>query len=139
MIVYEKLESLRRCIERIEQRRLTSAEALIADVDTQDILTLNLTRAVQLCVDVAVSLLSNMSHPAPATMGEAFLGLSEQGVIDEELAQRLRAAVGFRNLAVHAYDKIDWGIVHRLSYEGLDDLKAFSRQVASAASGGADN
>lgn len=40
------------------------------------------------------------------------------------------SAVSFLNLAVHAYDKIDWGIVHRLSHEGLDDLKAFSRQVA---------
>lgn len=60
-------------------------------------------------------------------------------IVYEELALRLRAAVGFRNLAVRAYDKIDWEIVHRLSYEGLDDLEAFSRQVTRASSRGAYN
>lgn len=131
-IVSEKLESLRRCVKRVEERRVATAEELVDDVDVQDILTLNLTRAVQLCVDMAVSLLSDAEQPVPNTMGEAFSALAAQRVIDEGLAMRLRAAVGFRNLAVHAYDKIDWTIVHRLSYEGLDDLRSFARQVARA-------
>jgi hypothetical protein len=52
LILEEKLESLRRCIVRIESKRAESAQQLRADVDRQDILTLNLTRAVQLCVDM---------------------------------------------------------------------------------------
>jgi len=130
LIVGEKLESLRRCIERIEARRKVSAEALARDVDAQDIISLNLTRAVQLCVDVASHVLSDTQQVAPATMGEAFSRLADEGLISHELGARMRAAVGFRNLAVHAYRDIDWGIVQRLTHEGLDDLRAFARSLA---------
>lgn len=53
LILAEKLEALRRCVHRVEARRTAAVAALEVDVDAQDILSLNLTRAVQLCVDVA--------------------------------------------------------------------------------------
>lgn len=43
----QKLESLRRCINRLETRCPASADDLTADLDAQDIVALNLTRAVQ--------------------------------------------------------------------------------------------
>lgn len=129
-MVAEKLESLRRCVARIEARRKASVEALQEDVDAQDIITLNLTRAVQLCSDIAVhALLSGQARP-PATMGESFTHLAAEGWLSHELAGRLRAAVGFRNLAVHAYDDLDWSIVHRLTTEGVNDLRAFAAAIA---------
>jgi len=55
-VLSEKLESLRRCVARIETKRVASAGALARDVDAQDIVALNLTRAVQLCVDIAAGM-----------------------------------------------------------------------------------
>ena len=132
-VLSEKLESLRRCVARIETKRVASAGALARDVDAQDIVALNLTRAVQLCVDIAAYVLVDSGRPAPATMGDAFGELAVCGWIDDALAERMRAAVGFRNLAVHAYRPIDWDIVHRLTYEGLDDLRSFAARMVDAA------
>jgi hypothetical protein len=42
-IVLEKLESLRRCLNRIEEKRPDKLERLQSDVDIQDIITPNLT------------------------------------------------------------------------------------------------
>jgi uncharacterized protein YutE (UPF0331/DUF86 family) len=103
LILAEKLESLRRCVARIEDRRADSAEALRQDIDRQDILNLNLTRAVQLCVDMAVHVLSDTEQPPPQTMGEAFDQLAAERLITPDLAKRMRAAVGFRNVAVYSY------------------------------------
>ena len=130
LIVGAKLESLRRCVTRIEDRRLPTAGDLAADVDVQDIVALNLTRAVQLCVDIALHVLSDGDASPPETMGGAFDALAEADVISEALAQRMRSAVGFRNFAVDAYQTIDWAIVHRLTYEGVDDLRSFAAAVA---------
>ncbi|MBA2667965.1 MAG: DUF86 domain-containing protein [Trueperaceae bacterium] len=130
VILADKLESLRRCVVRIEERRVASADALEADVDAQDIVTLNLTRAIQLCVDAAAHVLADTEQPTPATMGEAFDLLAAEGLIPSILAARMRAAVGFRNIAVHAYQRIDWAIVHRLTYDGLDDLRTFATRLA---------
>jgi uncharacterized protein YutE (UPF0331/DUF86 family) len=84
-----------------------TVEQLENDWDTQDILSVNLTRAVQLCVDIAAHLLSETDRPSPETMAEAFEHLQEMGVLDAPLAKRLQGAVGFRNVATHAYRSID--------------------------------
>mgnify|MGYP006311312065 CR=1 FL=1 len=125
----EKLESLRRCVLRVEERRAESVEQLEGDPDRQDILALNLTRAVQICVDLAVHVVSRTHQAVPSTMGEAFTELASLGVIDDDLAARMRAAVGFRNVAVHAYEQLDWAIVHAVSHEGLNDVRRFARAI----------
>ena len=129
VIVAAKLESLRRCVRRIEARRAATAEALAEDFDRQDILVLNLTRAVLLCVDVGANILASTERQAPGTMGETFVLLAEEGVIEPVLARRLRAAVGFRNIAVHSYRSIDWWIVHELTTTGLEDLRAYAAAI----------
>lgn len=130
LIVERKLDSLRRCIERIREKCPADAQTLAADIDLQDIIVLNLSRAVQLCVDLAVHAVSQSSTTPPETMGEAFTRLAESGVIDAPLALRLRNAVGFRNIAVHNYSKIDWHITHMIATRHLADFEAFSRILA---------
>ena len=131
LIIERKLDSLQRCIERVTSRRPPSVETLEADIDLQDVLVLNLSRAVQICVDLATHLLSDLSVFPPDTMGAAFDRLTEAGILDAELSLRMRKAVGFRNIAVHAYDTIDWNIVHAIATDRLQDFKAFARTVAA--------
>ena len=131
-VVLDKVESLRRCVGRVEAKRPDALETLQADLDLQDILALNLTRAVQVSVDLAAHLVADLDVPAPDTMADAFSALGEAGVLDPPLVGRMRAAVGFRNVAVHAYQSIDWAIVHRICHEHLDDFRAFSRAVVDA-------
>ena len=45
VIVTEKLEALRRCTQRIDDKKPDNVTQLIRDVDLQDILVINLTRA----------------------------------------------------------------------------------------------
>ena len=115
---------------RIESRRAESAERLQADIDRQDILSLNITRAVQLCVDMAVHVLADTEQPAPQTMGEAFDLLALEDVIPTSLAQKMRSAVGFRNVAVHSYQAVDWDIVHAITHDGIEDFRAFASSMA---------
>ena len=56
-IVEQKLESLRRCLQRIETKCPADAATLVADFDLQDIVSLNLSRAVQLTVDIGAHLI----------------------------------------------------------------------------------
>lgn len=129
LVLQEKLESLARCVRRVEQKRPPCLDILVADPDIQDILVLNLSRAVQLCVDIGSHVISNSDAPAPQTMGEVFSTLATLGVISGELATRLRSAVGFRNIAVHNYDRVDWAIVFAISARYLDDFRAFAAAV----------
>lgn len=124
----QKLESLRKCVHRIAQKMPSTLEELQSDIDAQDIIALNLTRAVQLCVDIAAHWISEQNHlDAPKTMSESFTILANAKLIDGDLANRLRNAVGFRNIMVHSYDDIDWAIVYAIGAKHLEDFKQFAK------------
>lgn len=133
VVLAQKLESLRRCLLRIEQKRPDAATVLAADADLQDILVLNLTRAVQLSVDIASHLISQRNVPSPATMSDSFAALETLGVIDGPTATALRKAVGFRNVAVHNYEAINWEIVFQICHSQLADFRRFAQQVIAHA------
>ena len=125
VVIKTKLESLRKCLDRIESKRPETLEDLIQDIDTQDIIALNLERSVQLCVDIANHVLSSLDDAPAMSMAESFERLSEKKIIPDELGQNLKKAVGFRNLSVHAYDKIDWHLVWNILEGDLMDLVRF--------------
>jgi len=130
-LIEQKLESLRRCLQRIQEKCPSSAEVLTRDIDLQDIVSINLTRAIQLCVDIGAHLIANKDTPPPNTMGQTFDMLAELGVINTELATRMKKAVGFRNIAVHNYEAINWQIVHAIATSHLNDFKGFAQAVVS--------
>jgi len=128
-LIDQKLESLRRSLVRIRTRCPSTVEALIADIDAQDIITLNLSRAIQLSVDVAMHMASQLDVPTPGTMGAAFEALSAQKVIDADVAERMRKAVGFRNIAVHNYEAINWEVVMAIVQQHLGDFDDFAESI----------
>ena len=132
VIVEQKLESLRRCLQRIETKCPADSAALVADFDLQDIVALNLSRAVQLTVDIGAHLIASIGVPPPDTMGQTFDLLAQAGLLNVELANHLKKAVGFRNIAIHNYEKINWEIVHSIVKHHLIDFTEFSRAVVTA-------
>ena len=130
LIVARKLDSLRRCVDRVRTRCPADVLTLASNADLQDIVVLNLSRAVQICVDLALHILSEMGQAAPDTMGQAFDQLDDAGLIPADLALRLKKSVGFRNIAVHNYSGIDWAIVHAIATRHLGDFEAFARAVS---------
>ena len=128
-LIEQKLESLRRAINRIKEKCPQNAGSFTGDYDAQDILSLNLTRAVQICVDIGAHLVSDTQLPSPETMGQTFDILCEAGIISLEIASRMKKAVGFRNLAVHNYDAINWTIVYEIAHNHLQDFEEFAKAV----------
>ena len=128
-VVLAKLDSLQRRVSRIEEKTPSNVEVLKDDYDIQDIISLNLERAVQISVDIAAHILSTKDISTPATMGETFTALSEVDVVSTELAERLRKAVGFRNISVHEYQKIDWEIVFSICTKHMKGFREYAAGV----------
>ena len=128
-VINSKLDSLQRCLARIEARCPVLLEDLLTDLDAQDVVVLNLSRAVQISVDMALMVLAAKQAPSPDTMGKAFEALAQLNIISEALSMRLRKAVGFRNLAVHSYDAIRWEIVLAIAREHLNDFRDFAKHI----------
>jgi uncharacterized protein YutE (UPF0331/DUF86 family) len=130
-VIEEKIESLRRSLVRVSSKCPRDSADLEADIDAQDIVALNLTRAVQLCVDIAAHIIASREIAPPNTMGQAFDTLAKAGIIEMDLATRLKKSVGFRNIAVHNYNAIDWKIVHAICQHHLGDFREFAQMVSN--------
>ena len=129
MLILRKMESLGRCLDRIRSKRGFTHEELLRNYDLQDILAVNLQRAVQLSVDIALHVLSNLSGTLPDTMGEGFTSLREHGVISESTASALRSSVGLRNVAVHDYVAVNWQIVHDVVERHVEVFAEYMREI----------
>ncbi len=106
-IINRKLESLRRCVARIHSKMPLTQDNLQTDYDLQDIVSVNLERAVQTCVDIAAHMISETEASPPNTMAESFSRLAALKFLTPQLAERMRKAVGLRNILVHHYTDID--------------------------------
>ena len=130
-VIEQKLESLRRCLQRVAEKCPSDPDKLGRDPDLQDIVTLNLSRAVQLCVDLGAHFIADLDLSPPDTMGQTFDVLAQADVISERRVLQLKKAVGFRNIAVHHYEEIDWAIVHGIALNHLSDFSEFAKVNAA--------
>jgi uncharacterized protein YutE (UPF0331/DUF86 family) len=62
----------------------------------------------------------------PQDSREAFDLLERAGQLDAVLAGRMKRMVGFRNVAVHDYQRLNLDIVRSIVHERLDDFLAFT-------------
>ncbi len=129
LILEKKIDSIIRCLNRIDDRLPGNQHDFLKDLDAQDVVILNLTRAVQLSVDIATHILSTTNQPVPSTMAEAFSSLERIGIISIENANKMKKSVGYRNVAVHNYDDIDLSITFDIANNHLDDFKTFVKQI----------
>jgi uncharacterized protein YutE (UPF0331/DUF86 family) len=128
-VINRTLESLRRCIARITSKLPITQDALRSNYDLQDIIALNLERAVQTCVDIAAHVLSQTEMPPPSTMAEGFARLAELQAIPAPLAESLQKAVAFRNILVRNYTDVNWDIVSDMVTHRLTDFVQFAQAI----------
>jgi uncharacterized protein YutE (UPF0331/DUF86 family) len=130
-VVSAKLDVVDRCISRIEDVHSGQRNALLP-IDVEDITALNLQRAVQAAIDLATHVVSTEGYGTPDSTADAFTLLERQGVIDSNLAGRLRRMVGFRNIAIHDYQSVDPAIVESIVEQRLGDLRALGARIVAA-------
>jgi uncharacterized protein YutE (UPF0331/DUF86 family) len=114
-----------RHLRRVEQHLPQEASELTQATAASDAVILHLWQAVQIVIDLAVSVCVELGLGAPPTYGDAFRSLGREHIIDGELAQRLARAAGFRNVLVHAYAELDLERVHDAARTGPSDLRKF--------------
>lgn len=122
-ILLNKAAIIERCIRRVREEY--RANPTLDNFTHVDAMTLNIERACQAAIDMAMHVVARDRLGLPQSAGEAFVLLQRAGVLDDALTRRMRAMVGFRNIAVHQYEEIDSGILRSVVVRGADDWSAF--------------
>jgi uncharacterized protein YutE (UPF0331/DUF86 family) len=125
-IVLNKKESIERCIRQIRTYYQLPANVVFEeDYLRQDAIALNLQRACEQCIDLANHTIRVRKLGLPKESRDSFRLLASNRVISQELAGRLEGMVGFRNVLVHEYQRLDIKLMIDVIENRLDDLLAF--------------
>ena len=128
-IILAKFESLEKCVRRIEAQNVSDARELEENLDKQEVIILNLQRAVQICVDIGNHVLLDFPSATPSTMSETFRKMRENNLIADKTCENLSKAVGFRNIAIHQYEDVDCKIIFSIVEKHLCDFREFAKDV----------
>ncbi len=130
-VLLNKAASIERCLERIADEYAGHEDELETDHTRQDSIVLNLQRACEAAIDAAMHQVRIKGLGIPQESRDAFRMLEAAGLWSAELSSHMQAMVGFRNVAVHDYQKLNLAIVRAILGERLDDFREFAKVMVS--------
>ena len=123
-LLEKKLAFVESCVSELQ--RLAVADKIDPDLKERRFIEHTLQLAIQACLDAASHVVSDERLGEPSTTRELFSLLARAGRLSQELAQKLSAAAGFRNVLVHGYAEVDSRVTRDVLENHLGDLLAFA-------------
>lgn len=127
-VVINKVMTIKRCLDRVNEVYAENHNNLL-NITKQDSIILNIQRACEAAIDIAMHVVAEKDLGLPQNSRDAFELLYQHKIIDRELNTRLKAMVGFRNIAVHDYQTINLEIVQNIIEKHLQDFRTFSDEM----------
>ena len=127
-VIYNKIASIERCINRINEVYEGNPQNL-DDYTKQDSIILNIQRACECSIDLAMHIVSEKKLGIPQNSRDAFEVLEANKVIEKVLANKMKSMVGFRNIAVHNYQAVNIDILRDVIEKHTDDFFEFIFEI----------
>lgn len=121
-----KAAIIERCLARIREEYVGHESELETDFTRQDSIILNLQRACESSIDLAMHVVRQHKLGLPQDVRDAFTLLETAGIITPVIANSMRAMVGFRNVAVHQYQWLSLPVLRNILQDHLDDFSALT-------------
>lgn len=127
------LEIIKRKLRELEQTLIylkeTSHDVSIENIKEDMIRYWGIERGIQISIESIISvaniIISVSDKEKPSTYRETMMLLAELEVIPKKFAKKLCNMVGFRNILVHDYTKIDPEIIIKILKDDLIDFVLF--------------
>lgn len=128
-VLINKSALIERCVARVQEEYAGDDRNLFNNPTKQDSILLNLQRACEASIDLAIHVVRIKRLGVPQESREAFELLEASGLLDADLASRMKQMVGFRNIAIHDYTKLNLEVVKGIITKRLNDFVAFTKTM----------
>ena len=124
-----KAAIIRRCLKRISEEYRGNPSRL-DDFTIQDSIVLNLLRACEAAIDLAMHRVAQGRFGIPQTSRDSFQLLAQNGILSHASATAMKHMVGFRNIAVHNYQNIQLPILQAIVEKHLVDFESYLGELS---------
>jgi len=90
----------------------------------------NLHIAIECVLDIGNHIIAEKGFETPEANEDIIRILGDEGVIPSEFAGIIKGIAGFRNILVHEYTGIDYGLLYSYLANRLDDLREFAYHIS---------
>ena len=119
---------IRRCLTRVSEE-YDGNPARLDDFTAQDAIVLNLLRACEAAIDLAMHHVACGKLGVPQSSRDAFELLEKAGLLSAKTSAAMRNMVGFRNIAVHSYQELQRPILEAILDRHLTDFERFTNEL----------
>ncbi len=127
-IILNKISMIERCLQRVNEE-YEDKPANLQNFTKQDSIVLNLQRACEASIDLAMHIVAEEKLGLPQNSRDAFSLIEEKGIINAPLSVKMKAMIGFRNIAVHDYQEINLVILQKILENHLDDFFDYTSAI----------
>lgn len=125
-VLINKAATIERCVARAREEYARDPSTFATDFTRQDAAILNIQRACEAALDMGHHLIRRDRLGVSQSARDVFSLLAAAARIDADLADVLKRMVGFRNIALHDYQKLQLPITVAIIEKHLDDFLGYS-------------
>ena len=132
-VLLNKHAIIKRCLKRVNDEYSGHEAEIATNLTRQDAIVLNIQRAGQAAQDMANRVIRLNQLEMPQNNRESFSLLRDHNFITSSLADTMMKMVGFRNIAVHEYQKLDVAILISIIEKHLPEIEQLAIATMKAA------
>jgi uncharacterized protein YutE (UPF0331/DUF86 family) len=124
-VVLNKAASIERAVKRAAEEFHKDPASFATDFTRQDAAVLNIQRTCEAALDIGQHLIRKHKLGVPQSSRDVFTLLAGASFIPADLAEQLKKMVGFRNIAVHEYQRLHLPITEHIIQHRLVDFQRY--------------
>ena len=128
-VLINKAATIERCVARAREEFDHDPTTFETNFSRQDAAVMNIQRACEAALDMGNHIIRRERLGLPQSARDVFEILAQAKWIDQALADSLKRMVGFRNIAVHDYQKLLMPITVKVITEHLVEFLQYSEQM----------
>lgn len=126
-VVRNKCAIIERSLRRMKEEY--KSDTSLENYTHIDAMILNIERACQAAIDLAMHLVSINHSGIPQNSADAFILLEKSGLISRTVAEKMVSMTGFRNVAIHEYLELEMEILRSIAEKEWKSLVEFCRET----------
>ncbi len=108
---------------------ITSLEEFKKNQKDQKATQKSLQEMIEICMDIGKHIISDQGFIFPEDGKAIFTILEDNNVLSKKVTKRMHNMVGFRNVIVHLYERVDLEIVYGVYKKHLKDFDLFIKEI----------
>lgn len=124
------MKKLEKAVQILQQSSSLSYDELVGNDVLLSAVERNFQVAIECILDIGNHIIAEKGFESPDDSSDIIRILGEEKIVPADFSERVRGIAGFRNILIHEYTGIDYGLLYDYLTKRLDDFREFAKHFS---------